>query len=257
MTTITTLDPKAHLARTRAPLLESLPPIDWEDFETAAEITQKAIRAFVADKKLFRTLVEAAPEDPYLWSKCEQDVVEDKIVLWDDIDKGLRIRLRMSTGHQERLAHSHRFSFTNMVLRGKYVHWGYTSGPEFDGKTKLDDVKTVYQQDDIAGDVFTIHHEALHSTPFPELGTVSLVFRGNPVKERAPVMFKEARARAEAITDLVGMDSTEVEPAVAAAGTFFWRVGEERENAARRAQRQMTLARHAEWVTRLTEWGII
>src|SRR5205807_7425422 len=106
---------------------------------------------------------------------------------------------------------------------------------------------------------FTIHHDALHSTPFTQLGTVSLVLRGNPVKERAPVMFKESRGRQEAFGD--GADGrnvgSEQEPRVASAGDMFWRVGEHGETIERRRERQMSIEKYRYWCNWLAESGIV
>ena len=115
--------------------------------------------------------------------------------------------------------------------------------------------------EDQAGDCFTIHHEALHSTAFTEIGTISLVLRGNPIKERAPVMFKEARGRAEALAGRAAAKApgaiAEVEPETAAVGEIFFRVGEDQESAERRAERQMTPEKYHYWCTHLEELGIV
>ncbi|MFC7930733.1 hypothetical protein ACPCAE_28550 [Streptomyces cinereoruber] len=261
--TVETAD-RVHVNNTVVELFENVGPIDWDDLPAAAELTQRLIREFAADKALFRRLLLAVEHDPYLWAKCEEDVVEDKIVLWDDVEKGLRIRLRMSTDHQQQLAHNHRFSFTNLVLRGTYLHRNYVARNGFDENTLPDDVRPLMLHEDRAGECFTIHHDALHSTPFTELGTISLVLRGNPVKDRAPVMFKEARGREEALRrhqedqETAGRgELSEIEPETAEVGTMFWRVGEDRESAERRAERQMTKEKYHFWCRRLEELGII
>ena len=253
---------RVHVHATPVDLFADVDRIDWDDLTGSARLTQDLIRRFAADKALFRRLLFAVEHDPYLWAKCEEDVVEDKIVLWDDVEKGLRIRLRMSTDYQQQLAHSHRFSFTNLVLRGRYVHRNYVAENGFGEHTLPDEVRPVMLHEDHAGDCFTIHHDALHSTAFTEVGTISLVLRGNPVKERAPVMFKEARGRAEALAAreqerdgrAVG---AEEEPEAAQVGDMFWRVGEELESAERRAERQMTIEKYRYWCTRLEQLGLI
>lgn len=254
---------RVHVNSTRVELFENIGKIDWDDLPAAAALTQPLIRQFAQDKALFRQLLLAVEHDPYLWAKCEEDVVEDKIVLWDDIEKGLRIRLRMSTAYQQQLAHNHRFSFTNLVLRKSYLHRNYVAKGGFDENTLPEDVRPVMLHEDKAGDCFTIHHNALHSTPFTELGTISLVLRGNPVKDRAPVMFKEARGRDEALRQLRaertgdGAELSEIEPDTAQVGAMFWRVGEDQESPERRAERQMTKQKYHYWCRELTELGII
>jgi len=252
-------DTRLHIETFRGSFLAQLGAIDWHvDLSLLHRRNAEVLQRLASDKQLMKDLILWAREDPYLWSKCEEDVVEDKIVLWDDMAKNLRIRLRMSTAPQQRLAHSHRFSFTNRVLRGQYVHWIYRPLESFDPLTRLDHIRTVFQHVDRAGDTFTIHHETLHSTPFPEFGTVSLVLRGNPVKERAPVMFKEPRGRAEEIAKLQSdkRDLT-VEPEHAQEGDFFWRVGEDRESPERRQERQMRPERIDYWVRELISYDIL
>lgn len=253
---------RVHVNTTRVELFKNIKKINWDDLPAAAALTQPLIREFAEDKALFRRLLFAVEHDPYLWAKCEEDVVEDKIVLWDDIEKGLRIRLRMSTAHQQQLAHNHRFSFTNLVLRNTYLHRNYVARGGFDENTLPEDVQPVMLHEDRAGDCFTIHHNALHSTPFTQLGTISLVLRGNPVKDRAPVMFKEARGREDALRQLRDRTSdrgelAEIEPDTAQVGAMFWRVGEDKESPERRAERQMTKAKYHYWCHELAELGII
>ncbi|NEB74296.1 hypothetical protein G3I40_03450 [Streptomyces sp. SID14478] len=251
---------RVHVNNTRVELFDNVDPIDWDDLPSAAALTQRLIREFAEDKTLFKRLLLAVEHDPYLWAKCEEDVVEDKIVLWDDVEKGLRIRLRMSTDYQQQLAHNHRFSFTNLVLRGTYLHRNYVARNGFNEDTLPEDVQPVMLHEDRAGECFTIHHNALHSTPFTELGTISLVLRGNPVKDRAPVMFKEARGREEALAQQTAdrhAGLSEIEPEAAGVGTMFWRVGEDLESTERRAERQMTKEKYHFWCRRLEELGII
>ena len=247
----------AHLHRVTRNFLHDLEPFDWEtDLLSTARIAEKCLRRLAEDKRLFRELIEAASEDPYVWSKCEEDVVEDKIVLWDDVERNIRIRLRMSTRRQERLAHNHRFSFTNLVLRGTYIHWVYKPLATFDETTALEDVEEVMLHEDRANDCFTIHHSTLHSTPFLEPHTISLVLRGNPIKERAPVMFKEARERDQFRAEQ-SKRGGDIEPSIAAKGDMFWRVGEDQESVERRGERQMSRERHSYWCRQLGEYGLI
>jgi hypothetical protein len=252
------MNDRRHLHLTDVRLFDEVEELDWNDLRRAGAIAERLLRSFANDKALFRTVLLAVKDDPYLWSKCEEDVVEDKIVLWDDKEKGLRLRLRMSTAPQERLAHSHRFSFSNLVLHGSYLHWAYDLRGSFNETTRPDDFVTLFVHEDRAGDCFTIHHDALHSTPFAQPETVSLVLRGNPVKRRAPVMFKEKRTRRQAFQRAVAPHGiAEVEPAQAKVGDLFWRVGEEDESVERRAERQMSADRYQHWCNRLAELGII
>ena len=252
---------RQHIKNANESFFNELPAIDWNyDFASVSTVTENIIRKFAEDKDLFRRVLMRVPNERYLWEKCEEDVTEDKIVLWDDVDKNIRIRLRMSTKPQQRLAHSHRFSFTNLVLRGRYTHWVYMANEDFHPEINIDDVREVVIQEDKMGDCFSIHHETLHSTPFTEEETISLVLRGNPLKRRAPVVFKESRGREEALfklRDRKDNPTLEKEPDVALKGDGFWRIGQDEEDAERRNERQMSRDRFDYWCGKLEEYGLI
>jgi hypothetical protein len=225
--------------------------LDWEDVMSVHRVTDPVLRRLAADKRLLGEMLAAVPHDTGLWSKCEEAPVEDKIVLWDDPASGFRVRLRMATTSQEEMAHQHRFSFTNLVLRGAVPHRNYTSRNGFDENTRADDLDVVCVHHDRPMNCFTIHHMAIHSTPLPELGTVSLVLRGPAAKDRAPVLFREERHRGTAD------DREGVEPEEALVGRMFWRVGEKDETPERRAERQMRSETYHAWCERLEAWGIV
>jgi hypothetical protein len=112
-------------------------------------------------------------------------------------------------------------------------------------------VRTVCVHEDTAGDCFTIHHEAVHSTPFPERDTITLVLRGPAVKDRAPVLFMESRGNDQANR------TADQEPDAAERGHLFWRVGEKDESPERRAERRMSHQTYTAWLSRFEAYGLI
>lgn len=212
--------------------LDELPRIDWDDLASAAAIAEPVLRRLAADKKLFRSLLAVVPDTPRLFNKCESDTVEDKIVFYDDADRGMRVRLRMATAQQRELAHTHRFSFSNLVLRGSYAHRNYDCEGGFSERTDPETVTPICVHEDSPGHCFTIHHTAIHATPLESAGTISLVLRGPAVKLRAPVVPRQS-------------------------GRGFSRIGEGEESPERRKLRQMTRERFDGWCKQLTEFGII
>ncbi|MEU6073679.1 hypothetical protein [Micromonospora sp. NPDC047074] len=252
---------KLGMQTTSASLFPEVDRLDWSDLDGTASRCEAMLREIAADRELMTALVYGAPADPVLWSKCEEDTVEDKIVLCDDPERQFRLRLRLSKQYQEELAHQHRFSFSTLVLRGRYLHRTYRVSGDFGAGTSLDDVVPVWIHEDGPGDVFTIHHEAVHSTPLVEAGTVSLILRGPAEKERAPVLFREDRASElsadEQAEALAGAVPGEFEPLEASAGTFFWRVGEQGESATRRSKRQMRREVFDHWCRELIAMGVI
>ncbi|MFB7947256.1 hypothetical protein ACFC6L_20330 [Kitasatospora phosalacinea] len=229
----------------------NIPDLDWEDITGVHRVAAPVLAQIAGNRELMRELVLGARQDEQLWPKCEEGVVEDKIVLWDDPDRGYRLRLRMSTGHQEEMPHQHRFSFSNLVLRGTYLHRNYQVDGTFGEGTTVEDVHTLCVHEDIAGHCFTIHHDAVHSTPLPTLGTINLVLRGPAVKDVAPVLFVEGRG------GKASSGSRFEEPETAERGHVFYRVGEKDESQERRSERRMSEAGYQDWVRRLEDWDLI
>jgi hypothetical protein len=230
-----------------------IPDLNWDDVSTAHAVSAPILADIARNRALMRELVLDAHDHPVLWPKCEEGVVEDKIVLWDEPDRGFRLRLRMATASQEEMPHQHRFSFSNYVLRGEFIHRNYEVLGTFGEGTKPDDVSSVIVHEDIAGHCFTINHAAVHSTPLPGLGTINLVLRGPAVRDRAPVIFAASRGGSSGH----GPAPTLEEPESAERGHIFYRVGEKEESAERRAERRMTDETYATWVARLEEYGLI
>ncbi len=245
------MTPLGSLDQSAAEFFGQLPSIDWDDIRQAHPGNAALLAEIAGNRALMRELVLGARQNPLLWSKCEQGVVEDKIVLWDEPERGFRLRLRMATDYQQEMPHQHRFTFTNLVLRKHFTHRAYGVDGVFGEGTNVEDVATECVHEDVVGHCFTIHHEAIHSTPLPEPGTINMVLRGPAMKDRAPVLFVEARGGAGANR---GSDE---EPEVAERGHVFWRVGEKDESAERRAERQMTDATYQAWLARFEEYGLV
>ncbi|MFL6161971.1 MAG: hypothetical protein ACJ74U_07065 [Jatrophihabitantaceae bacterium] len=237
--------------RSAAEFFARVPAIEWDDIRDVHRGNAALLGEIAGNRGLLRELVIGARKDPLLWRKSESGVVEDKIVLWDEPERGFRLRLRMATEYQQEMPHQHRFTFTNLVLRKHYTHRAYSVRGVFGEGTRVEDVSTECVHDDVAGHCFTIHHEAIHSTPLPEPGTINLVLRGPAVKDRAPVLFVEGRG------DATANRNREEEPEFAERGHVFWRVGEKDESPERRAERQMTDATYRAWLNRFEEYGLI
>jgi hypothetical protein len=234
----------------------AMPDLDWSDLSRVHATTAPILAEIAGDRELMREMILGAHHHPSLWPKCEEGVVEDKIVLWDEPNRGFRLRLRMATADQEEMPHQHRFVFSNYVLRGHFVHRNYKVDGSFGERTKPEDVSTVIIHEDVAGHCFTISPAAVHSTPLPEPGTINLVLRGPAVRDRAPVIFAASRARGAG--DGGGAEApTLEEPETAERGHVFFRVGEKEEGAERRAERQMSDETYAAWIGRFREYGLI
>ena len=67
--------------------------LDWTDFEKASRISSEIVRELAADRALLRRLVLAVQRDQRLRFLAEKHDELNYIVLYDALDRGLRVRL--------------------------------------------------------------------------------------------------------------------------------------------------------------------
>jgi hypothetical protein len=212
--------------------LDDVPPVDWDDIETAHVATTAVLQRLANDRETLRALVLGVEDDPALLGKCEIHSLDDKIVIYDALERSrFRIRLRLATSYQDERPHNHRFSFTTLILRGRYHQTWYRARAPLDEGIDVADIEPVCSRDEPAGSGFTIHHDTLHSTVTP-VDTVSLLMRGPSAKKRAILTHKPS-------------------------GRVWWRYGETDEPPERREEVRMPLARYHEWCRRLEAYGIL
>lgn len=215
-----------------ATLLDDLPALDWSDLVTVGEATRKILYDLASDKKALRELVYAVETTPRLMDKCELHALDDKIVIYDDLERGFRIRLRLATADQHERAHTHRFSFSTLILRGMYHQaWYQTDQALDDENVDISSIKPVCYRDEPAGSAFTIHHSALHATQ-ADYDTISLIMRGPAAKDRAIITHKET-------------------------GRVWFRYGEKDETPERREKVRMPFERYLEWRNKMEDYGLI
>ncbi|MEU9126694.1 hypothetical protein AB0D08_01030 [Kitasatospora sp. NPDC048540] len=211
--------------------MDSLPAVRWDDLEAAAEVTEAIARRLGEDRPLLRALVERIRRTPELREKCECHALDDKLVLWDEPEKGLRIRLRLANTDQYERVHNHRFSFTAHILSGAYQHTLYATDQPLDETADVSRFWPHFVREEPTGSCFTIHHEQLHTT-ITEPETISLMIQSPAAKRRAFIIRK-------------------------ADGQVWWREGAADETAERRAEVRMSDERFDHWVARLEAIGVL
>lgn len=205
---------------------------NWDDIESVYDETTRALVRVAADRELLRRMVLEVERTPALFSKCERHELDDKIVLYDAMnERGFRVRLRLATSYQDERPHEHRFTFSTLILRGSYRQTLYEALPCPEGGFQVGTLRIATERREPEGSLFTIHHSVIHST-ISAVDTISLVLRGPPAKKRAMIALK-AHDRIE------------------------WREGEGDESAERRETVRMGIDRYREWVTRMTDYGVI
>ncbi|MGN6256093.1 MAG: hypothetical protein ACTHO8_14105 [Solirubrobacterales bacterium] len=205
--------------------------IDWTDLDRATAVTDQLLHELAADKDTLRMLVDRAAEDDDLLAQCECHRLLDKLVLYDGLDRGFRIRMHISTSDHLDRPHDHRFSFSSLILAGSYKQVRHRIVGELPG-----DVAAGVQEDHQAvpidarvepefatteqvGSFYTIHHSVIHTT-IMEDDTVSLFIRGPAEKERSLITDRDT-------------------------GRLWWRYGAQGESPERRAQKVMDKSQFA------------
>ena len=199
--------------------------IDWTDLDKAREQSQELLKALAADKPALAELVARARETDDLFDKCEHHRLLDKLVVYDALERGLRIRVHLSTNDHKDRPHDHRFSFTSLILRGHYRHVRHQlhagtgeqvsnlSQDDFDAEDAGLHVEPRFVTTESSGSCYTLHHSEIHTT-FTSPLTVSLFLRGPAEKERS------------IITDRL-------------TGKAWWRYGEDQEKESRRGTKRI------------------
>lgn len=211
--------------------MAALPTIEWTTIETAYPAVSKALDMLSADKELLTALVHHSWQSDHLRAKCEIHSLDDKIVLWDEPERGYRVRLRLAHTQQYERVHNHRFSFGAKILHGQYEQNLYRSNHELNENAKPEDFRVVSSRIEPAGSVLCIDHNQLHTTLTPP-DTISLMIQ-SPAKKRKAFIMR--------LSD----------------GNVWWRLGEVDETSERRQEVLMDQTTYDNWVQKLVGLGLI
>ncbi|NEW40161.1 hypothetical protein GV792_15840 [Nocardia cyriacigeorgica] len=211
-------------------LIDPLRSVDWNETEAVDSATRKAFDQIASSRYLLRRGIAAVREDPRLMSLCEHYDILDKLVLFDDQETAIRVRLHIfGPGYHDR-PHNHRWTYSSRILRGEYRHRIYSP---VDLHTDLDPttLHAMHVRQEQVGTSYTLHHSAIHAV-VAEPGTVSIVLRGPAMADRFLVM-----------------DS--------ATGQAWWQYGAAKETPDDAYRKRMTRERFDALVTSLTDWNVI
>ncbi|WP_433386927.1 hypothetical protein [Micromonospora sp. KLBMP9576] len=163
--------------------LTRLQRLDWSRIEVAEQVAGQVTDVLTAPGAL-RELIDNALDDTRLLTMSECQWWGDRIVLFDDPESMLRIRLhRFDQGTH--FPHSHRWPFHTRVLRGRYVHRLY--GPESFVRRQLeagDPLVPSTVRTEAEGFSYAIDQHMVHSVT-PSTDTFSLVVQGPRLKDQS------------------------------------------------------------------------
>jgi hypothetical protein len=228
--------------------------LDWTDFERASRISSEIVQELAADRAQLRRLVLSVQRDERLRFLAEKHDELNYIVLYDALDRGLRVRLHRFSRGLEDTPHNHRFSFSSALLSGSYVHTLFqVERPDGDAEeqepwtlaqpegthvgVELRDLPVAGLEPQLAtvqaaGSSYSLHHSTVHKTAMPVEDAYSVFCRGPAQKPCA----------------------LQLQPDVK---TYRWKFGRAHESAKVVADRKMTDAEFAGYVESLEAAAVI
>jgi hypothetical protein len=202
-----------------------------ESFEAFHEASQALLFELCNKQGKLRELVENVSQDEELFSLCEHYDILDKIVLFSCPDTGFRIRLHLfADGYFDR-PHSHRWSYSSLILNGGYLHSLYVLPKNIENISSPRCLVPISMRREKKGDSYTLHYSQFHSV-IAEPQTITLVVRGPAETDRFLVMDK--------VTDQA-----------------WWQYGAKDENAKERENKKMSLTQYQKALEKLKINGII
>ena len=225
--------------------------IDWRDFEAAAPQSRAILAEICDDPRQLSDLMKHATTREELRIMCESHQLLDYLVVYDSLERGIRLRLHLATHDHLQRPHDHRFDFSSRILCGTYEHCllapkldpyslsdelhaiAYQDKDHPDPKINMtnDDFPAAFVRNERKGDTFTLGNQVSH-TVLTTANTVSLVLRG-PAQKRRSFIY----------------DRTDQK--------LWWRFGREDETTARRTSKTMTAEKIVSTLTALADLNVI
>ena len=170
-------------------LFDPLCHINWNSLEEVSAATETVLKDVSANKSLFKQMIQDIAHDPVLLERSEHYDILDKLVLYSDDARGFRLRLHVFLpGYFDR-PHNHRWTYSSLILRGRYTHFIYGQDHGIDQDINIRELRPVMLREEMEGNFYSLHHSMIHSV-VAEPYTLSLVIRGPAVKNRFLVMDK-------------------------------------------------------------------
>jgi hypothetical protein len=225
--------------------------LNWDaNFEETAALARDMLARITSERGWLAALFSYAENETSLRQRAETHQLLDYVVLYDALDRGIRLRLHLSTQDHLQRPHDHRFDFSTRILCGSYEHClisprvdPYSLSSEehaiaYQDKNNPDplvnlknaDFKELIVRHVSAGSMLSLSNRAIH-TVNTAANTVSLVLRG-PARKTRSMIYDRAEE------------------------TLWWRFGAEKEPPSRRQAKIMSNEKLQDAKRQFTKLGI-
>jgi hypothetical protein len=193
--------------RAHGEALDRLGSLDWDDTVRVSDVARGVLTEVASDRPAMIAALAQVGERPEMFARCEMDDFFYRIVLAEDHETGVSLRLHFLKGNEREQPHNHRATFASLLLSGGYRHSLYQVPGEFmrrgDGRRgepgvsaeEIRRLRPSHTRYESAGSFYALHHSAFHTT-IPAGDHISLVARGPSSRRRLLIFYPEER-RAE------------------------------------------------------------
>ena len=161
--------------------------VQWDATPAQTHRSAAAVFDHLLDESngvLVRLLNEVG-DDARLSSLCERLGFMDKLVVWEDRERDLRLRVHVFRPGYTDAPHDHRFDFATRIVDGSYRHSLYESDALIsEPKAALEPVMV---RTESAGSGYLLRRDAVHAVHAQERA-VSLMLRGPLLKSSATIL---------------------------------------------------------------------
>lgn len=165
------------------PAFPQLRDIDWDDTGAILRHGAPVLESIAREPGVLAQLLDNLLTDEHLRSMCEGYDFMTKLVLYDDSQAEVRVRLHLyRSGYFDR-PHNHRWSFASYILRGSYVHRIFGRDDMFGEDTDVDALWPIHERIEGAGTCYALHHNSVHSVQ-AAADSISILLRGPAAKDR-------------------------------------------------------------------------
>jgi hypothetical protein len=159
---------------------------DWADLDSVAQHASHFFDRFTADGYAgLRAAIEGLGGRPQLHGLCERLPFMDKLVIWQEKELDVRLRVHVFRPGYDDYPHNHRFAFASRILAGRYVHRTYAPEILQSGATRPWPMLTLREETE--GSQYAMHPDEVHAVSADQT-TVTLMLRGPIVRATATIL---------------------------------------------------------------------